>query len=224
MNPISSTSYLSNPSIYFAGARKSFVEMLPVHEQGKLLEIGCGNGDTSAYARSQSKCGWCAGVELCEGPAKEAATKMDTVLVGDVEMLTLPYPEKYFDCLLMSEVIEHLRDPWGTLLRLRPYLKPGAWLVAGSPNVAHHTVLRMLLGGRWDYASEGIMDRTHLRWFTPRTYRELFEGCGFNVVFSGPADPLGIKARWVNRLTLGKLEHLLCRQICVLAQVGTSRA
>lgn len=198
--------------------------MLPVNKDGRLLEIGCGNGDTAAYARLQSKCGWCAGVELCATPAREASTKMDEVHVGDVETLKLPYPEKYFDSLLMSEVIEHLRDPWGTILRLRSHLKPGAWVIAGSPNVAHHSVLRMLINGRWDYSSEGVMDRTHLRWFTPRTYRELFEGCGFDVIFSGPAIPLGTKARWVNRLTLGKFEHMLCSQICVVARVGPCRS
>lgn len=203
---------------YFLGKRQGFVNELPTDRTGRLLEIGCGAGNTAAYAKSQAKCGWCCGVELCPEPASEAARNLDQVIVGDIEEVPLDFPSGHFDTLIMSEVLEHLRDPWATLRRLHPLLKPGALVLAGSPNVAHHTVLRMLLRGRWDYATVGIMDQTHLRWFTPDTYVQLFENSGYRVESVGPATPLGIKASWFNKLTLRRFEYLLHTQIQLKAR------
>lgn len=210
--------YGHKPSGYFTGARKPFVDDLPANPNARLLEIGCGNGDTAAYALATGKCGWCAGVELCIEPAAEAAGRLHAVHVGDIEELQLPYPPNHFDVLIMSEVLEHLRNPWVTLRNLHPLLASGAWVLSGSPNAAHHSVLRMLMRGRWDYAPVGIMDQTHLRWFTPATYREMFEACGYEIVSVGPASPLRPKARWFNHLTCGGLQHLLHSQICLKAR------
>jgi 2-polyprenyl-3-methyl-5-hydroxy-6-metoxy-1,4-benzoquinol methylase len=205
--------YEEKPVNYFSGARKSFVDELPTSSTARMLEIGCGNGDTAAYAKTTGKCVSSCGVELCEEPAEEARTKMDVVIVGDVETLELPFERESFDVLIMSEVVEHLRDPWAALRKLHPFLKPGAIVLAGSPNVAHHSVLWMQIRGQWTHAPSGIMDRTHLRWFTPASYRQLFEDCGFTVDFSGTANPLRWKARWFNRLTFTKWEHMLHTQI-----------
>lgn len=208
-----SDAYAEKAEKYFSNIRTSFLAELPRNPAAKLLEVGCGRGNTALAARNQEKCGWCAGIELCPGPAAVAAKHLDEVLVGDIEQMPLPFPPAHFDVLLMSEVLEHLRDPWTVLRRLHKLLKPGALVLAGSPNVSHHSVIRMLLRGRWDLTSSGVMDRTHLRWFTPATYRALFEECGFAVVALGPAVPLRPKARILNRLTLRRLEHLLHTQI-----------
>jgi hypothetical protein len=86
---------------------------------------------------------------------------------------------------------------------------------ASSPNIAHWTVLRRLAAGRFDYADKGVMDRTHLRWFTPATYRELFEQAGLEVLEVGPVTPLRPKARLLDRLTGGRLRHLFITQIMI---------
>jgi 2-polyprenyl-3-methyl-5-hydroxy-6-metoxy-1,4-benzoquinol methylase len=212
-----SANYSSKSDGYFSGARHLFVDELPGNPSARLLEIGCSAGNTAAYAMVQGKCGWCCGVELCPGPAAEAAKKMNQVIVGDVEKLELDFPPKSFDVLFLSEVLEHLVDPSAVLLKLRELLKPGALVMAGSPNVCHHSVFRMLLKGRWDYQTQGIMDATHLRWFSPSTYRELFERCGFIVDKVAPARSLGRKAEVFNYLTGKRLEHLLHSQIYLKA-------
>ncbi len=212
-----SSEYARNPEDYFSGARKLFIDDLPVNSQARLLEIGCGNGETASYAIKTGKSGWCAGVELCAGPADKASHRLHDVQVGDVETIDLPYPPEYFDVLIMSEVIEHFRDPWATLRRLHPLLKVGALVGAGSPNVAHRSIIKMMLLGRWDYVSKGILDKTHLRWFTPATYRELFEDCGFQVMWCGPAAPLGRKDRWLNFVTGRRIEYLLTPQLYLKA-------
>jgi SAM-dependent methyltransferase len=205
--------YSQKPSSYFDGARVSFVDALPENPQGRLLEIGAGSGATSAYALEKRKCGWCCGVELCVGPAEEATRKLNQVIVGDIERIKLDFPKEHFDALLMSEVLEHLVDPWAVLRRLHPLLKPGAIVLAGSPNVCHHAVIRSLFRGQWRYEDRGVFDMTHLRWFSPSTYRQMFENCGFVVDEVGPARRLGAKARFLNAVTGCRWEHLLHSQI-----------
>src|SRR5262245_21617611 len=110
--------YSQKPVGYFSGAREAFVDILPRNPEARLLEIGPGVGETSAYALAEGKCGWCCGVELCEGPALEARKKLQQVIIGDVERVELDFPEMHFDILLMSEVLEHLVDPWSVVRRL----------------------------------------------------------------------------------------------------------
>lgn len=210
--------YLKKPANYFSGARKGFIDDLPINPQARLLEIGCGNGDTSAYAIATGKCGWCAGVEICAEPADEARQRLSEVIVGDVENLQLPFPDEYFDILIMSEVIEHFRDPWSVLKKLRRHMKPGSLVMAGSPNVAHYSVILMLLKGRWDYTNAGIMDATHLRWFTPGTYKKLFQDSGFDVIFLGPAPEQRHKTSLRNKILSGKINYLIHAQIYLIAK------
>jgi SAM-dependent methyltransferase len=209
--------YSQKPEGYFAGARKPFVDALPRNPEGRLLEIGAGSGATAAYALAEGKCGWCCGVELCEEPAREASQKLQRVIVGDVEKVVWDFPENHFDVLLMSEVLEHLVDPWALLRRLVKLLKPGAIAIAGSPNVCHYSVVGSLLRGRWRYEDRGVFDATHLRWFTPDSYRDMFQSCGFVVDEVGPARELNPKARLFNTLTAGRLRHLLHTQIVLRA-------
>ncbi len=89
---------------------------------------------------------------------------------------------------------------------------------AGSPNVAHYSTLLMLLRGRWDFTPAGIMDSTHLRWFTPSSYKSMFEACGYIVDSVGPASPLRPKAMLANALTGGRWEYLLHSQIYLKAR------
>src|SRR5205823_4710985 len=99
--------------------------------------------------------------------------------VEDAELVdTLP---RGMDVLLAMDVLEHLLDPWTTLRRLRDRLHPDGRAVITLPNVGCWTVLRSLLRGRFDYAYAGPLDRTHLRFFTFTTARNLIQGAGFVV-------------------------------------------
>ena len=212
------SAYIGKPARYFTGARRLFIDDLPAAPAARLLEVGCGNGATCAYAKATGKAGWCAGVELCPEPAAQAAAAVDQVILGDVESADLPFPPQHFDALILSEVLEHLRDPWAVLQRLHALLKPGAWVMAGSPNVAYYKILLMQLRGRWDYEPMGVMDRTHLRWFTAATYRQMFEECGYRVEWAGPARSLHFRERVANVLSLGTLQHTLHQQIYLRAR------
>lgn len=208
--------YAGKSERYFACARTDFVAALP--DAASVLEIGCGTGATGALAIARGKARHYVGIELMPGPAAQAREVLSEVLVGDIERLPLPWAAQSFDALVMSEVLEHLADPWATLDRLAHLVRPGGLLLASSPNVAHWKVIRELLAGRFSLTDQGVFDRTHLRWFTPATYRALAECAGFAVERIGPVAAPGPRARLISRMTLGRLDHLLMTQICIHAR------
>ncbi len=198
---------------YMRRNRADYVAELPINPTTKILEIGCGCGETGALALSEGRCGSYSGVEICAASAECAKTKLTEVIVGDVETLDLPWASATFDALIVSEVLEHLIDPWSALRRLRPLLKVGGSVFASSPNVSHYRVLVMRARGEWTLTDAGVMDRTHLRWFTPKTYRELFESSGYRVDSVKALGALGTKARLASFLSRGCMQHLLIRQM-----------
>ena len=204
---------------YFAMARHDYVAALPDDPEASILEIGCANGATGALALARGKCRRYCGVELVPESAAAARERLTEVVEGDVEQLALPWPSESFDGLILSEVLEHLRDPWALLERLRPLLRPGALVPASTPNVAHREIVAMLIRGRWELRSYGPLDATHLRWFTPATLRQAFEGAGYVVDTVGPLGALGSGSAILDRLLRGRLRHLWHRQIDLRAHV-----
>jgi 2-polyprenyl-3-methyl-5-hydroxy-6-metoxy-1,4-benzoquinol methylase len=205
---------------YFEGGRRDIVERLAANPGQAILELGCGTGGTARAIRAANKAGRYVGIELMADAARQAQGAVDEIIVGNVETLDLQAFAGQFDVLIVSEVLEHLVDPWTTVRRLVSCLKPDGVVYASSPNVAHWHVLRGLLRGRFDYRDDGVMDRTHLRWFTPATYRAMFEAAGVQVTSVGPVTPLTGRARLVNALSGGRLSHLLTTQIMI---VGVNR-
>lgn len=213
------TDYDAKEDRYFTGARRDYITELPNNAKSCILEIGCGNGDTGALAISEGKCASYCGIELY-GPAAEVAkSKITEVITGDVENVELPWPSQSFDSLILSEVLEHLVDPWAVLRKLKLLMKPDALVFASTPNMSHYSIILMLLRGEWRLADKGAMDRTHLRWFTPQAFRELFESCGYHVNQVHSVSPPGPKAR-IASFVLGKShEYLLWRQIDLRASL-----
>ena len=210
---IEAQDYTAKRSDYFHGERRDFIDKLDRSSNRQILEIGCGDGATGAYAKREGKCGRYVGIELVPEAAKLADRVLDQVFVANVETFDLPEQLGPSDVLIASEVLEHLIDPLAVLGKLRRRLAPGALVFASSPNIAHHSTLRMLITGRWDLADSGRMDRTHMRWFTPKTYASLFEDAGFEVLSVRPLIPFRRKARMVNFLTGNRYEHLFISQI-----------
>lgn len=212
--------YAEKPREYFSGTRADWVSELPNSSDARILEVGCGAGATGALAMSSGKCGWFSGLELDPEAAQRAEHALSEAVCGDIESLALPWPEHSFDVLFISEVLEHLVDPWSALRKLRPLLKTGARVFASSPNAAHYRVILMLMRGQWRLDSHGTMDRTHLRWFTPKSYRSMFESAGYTVERVGSVERFGLKARVLSHLSFGRAHHLLARQIDLRARCG----
>lgn len=209
--------YGDKPATYYGAARHDIVALLKTDQSSAVLELGCGAGGTGAATLAAGKAGRYVGIELSESAAALARDRLTEVVVGDVGELDLARFQGQFDALIVSEVLEHLTDPWGVLRRLGQCLKPGAMIYASSPNVAHWKVIAGLLSGRFDYQDKGVMDRTHLRWFTPATYSQMFVDTGFTVLEVRPVTPLKARLRMLDRVTGGRFRHLFHTQTMVVA-------
>jgi 2-polyprenyl-3-methyl-5-hydroxy-6-metoxy-1,4-benzoquinol methylase len=211
--------YTKKPPDYFTGVRKDYIAQLPDNPRARILEIGCGNGANGEFAFAAGKCAAYCGVELFPEAAAIATQRLSEVVVGDIEKVALPWPHCSFDALIMSEVLEHLADPWSVLRKLRLLMRPGAKVFASSPNVAHYDMVRMLLKNEWNLEDKGQMDRTHLRWFTSKTYAAMFDECGYTVEYVREIRPLTRKGQLISFLSAGTLKHLFVRQITLGATI-----
>jgi O-antigen biosynthesis protein len=204
------------PEGYFSCPRTELLPLVPP-TASRVLEVGCGEGEFARSlraARQPSKLE-IVGVELCKGPAQRAANVLDTVLVGNVEQLDLPY-EDYFDCVIFADVLEHLIDPWKMLSRARRLLRREGCIVASIPNVQHWTVLANLMLGNWEYCDFGLMDNTHLRFFTRKSIKTLFNSSGFKLRHLAARIESG-RGKFTHMVTAGLADPFLARQYLVVA-------
>ncbi|HEY2482181.1 MAG TPA: class I SAM-dependent methyltransferase [Caulobacteraceae bacterium] len=210
MNAVLDEVYEAKAAGYFANARREWVGPMAANPRAVVLELGCGSGATGALALREGKCGAWVGIERHGAAAAQAARVLSDVLVGDVDALDIPYAEASFDLLILGEVLEHLPDPEATLRRLARLVKPGGEVLASTPNISHWRIVAGLIAGRFDYQAEGVMDRTHLKWFTPRSLKRAFEQAGLADVC---VRPWGWKRRSRALTAALPMAHLLWRQI-----------
>jgi SAM-dependent methyltransferase len=207
---------------YFGNARADYVGLLPVNPEAAILELGCGNGATGRLALLERKAGRYVGIEFFAPMADEAAKVLTTVHCEDVEHFDLPYHSNTFDALILSEVLEHLVNPGAVLRRLVATLKPGALIFASSPNISHWRNVLSLARGRFRYTESGMMDRTHLHWFTPESFRSLFEDAGVVVDWLAPLNRLRRLERFIGKV-LPPLAPLMYFQIDLHGHFDPSR-
>jgi 2-polyprenyl-3-methyl-5-hydroxy-6-metoxy-1,4-benzoquinol methylase len=156
------------------------------------LDVGCSAGVLARELVAQGAV--VDGIEMDPVAAAEAATVCRRVLVGDVESLELPNEGRY-DVILMADLIEHLKDPVKVMARLRPLLGADGVVLLTTPNVANWSMRLGLLAGRWDYSDRGLLDRTHLRFFTRRTLIAAVREAGYRVVDLDVTCPLPVLRR-----------------------------
>jgi 2-polyprenyl-3-methyl-5-hydroxy-6-metoxy-1,4-benzoquinol methylase len=211
--------YSSKTEDYFSHGRREILPLLPSHAS-RALEVGCGAGHTLSLLKQQGLCDWVCGVEISSTAAEQAAQRLDKVVQGNIEAMELPVEAGTIDLLLLLDVLEHLVDPWETLRRLSTLLSPQGVLVASIPNVRYFRVLLpLLLNGRWDYQDSGILDRTHLRFFTRANAIELVESSGLSVqqVSATNAHTSNWKYRLLNGLTLSRAQPFFDVQYLIRA-------
>lgn len=168
-------------------SRPEVQELVPAGARN-ILDLGCSVG-ALGEALKRRQAASVVGVELSESFASQARSRLDRVIVEDLEAFVRgpAPPEAPFDCLLAADVLEHLVDPWETLRRAVGVLAPGATVVVSLPNVFFwKTLIKALASRRWPREDEGIFDRTHLRWFGTGDAYELLEGAGLASVAVHP--------------------------------------
>lgn len=160
-----------------------------------ILDIGCGVGNLGRgiKARQPAKV---IGIEWYGTAAKRAAEVLDRVYQGDINKILPQLPDESFDTVIMADVLEHLFDTDGILRLVRSKLISGGHLILSLPNVGHWSVVSSLIEGRWDYSEQGLLDRTHVRFFTRSTAIETlrhhdFEISRINATSVGIGPPAG---------------------------------
>jgi len=159
------------------------LRLMPKNLQ-RVVEVGCSSGALArAYIAENQGCEYI-GIEIDPQYAERAASICSSIICADVETLDEETFASLFpsDCWIFGDSLEHLRDPWALLTRVRGALPDSARIIACIPNAQHWSVQARLNSGTFRYEDQGLLDRTHLRWFTRITMIELFHSTGYEVV------------------------------------------
>lgn len=145
----------------------------------RVLDVGCAGGHLARVLVERG----CvvSGVEYDEQAAEQARPVLDRLVVGDLERVDLvgELGEGGFDVVVFGDVLEHLRDPLPVLRAARRLLAPGGYVVLSVPNIAHGAVRLSLLRGHFDYRPLGLLDATHVRFFTRASLTAFLRDAGF---------------------------------------------
>lgn len=167
------------PAAYFGRPRPDVLALVPPAARD-VLECGCAAGELAAQLTARGH--QVVGIEPHGPSAAVARGRMTRVFESTVEDALPQIPAATFDCVICADVIEHLADPWATTAALVTRLRPGGVFVCSVPNIRHVGVLvDLALRGRWTYRDAGVLDRTHLRFFTRASLVDLLQGAGLEV-------------------------------------------
>ncbi|MEW6677854.1 MAG: glycosyltransferase [Pseudomonadota bacterium] len=150
----------------------------------RVLEIGCATGATALHLKAIYPGAWVAGIELSEAAAAVARGRMDLVIsekFEDADLEGQGITPGSIDTVILADVLEHMYDPWGVLVRLKPYLTADAQVIASIPNARNLWLLNELANGRFPYAPVGLLDITHIRFFTRAEIEKLFTETGYAI-------------------------------------------
>ncbi len=209
------------PEGYYSHARTELLGLLVASERFvEALELGCGAGETMRVLRESGRVERAVGVEVHAAAARLAAGALSEVIEEDVEQWAQqPHGVTAPDLVIIADVLEHLRDPWTVLRRVREIQPPGGQLLLSIPNIQHYSVsIPLLLRGRWRYVPEGILDRTHLRFFGLEGMIRLLRGAGYAPEAWDYV--AGDRGRLAAELSLGLLRPWLARQYLVRCRVA----
>jgi len=166
---------------YFGTARVDIAPLIEFPRNANILEIGCGNGSTLVWLKKNNFCAHATGIDAF-------ASKKDSSLIDEFIQFNLNegipiQNDRKFDAILCLDVLEHLIDPWKIIKQLKSHLTANGQLIVSLPNIqSYRVVFSLFFKGNFDYQDEGILDKTHLRFFTKKTAIRMLEEAGFSVV------------------------------------------
>lgn len=195
----------------YASSTRTDILHLVDRSYPRVLDVGCSAGNTGALLKERGLCEHVTGVEPFAATAALARQKLDHVIEKPIEAALDELAEASVDCILCLDVLEHLVDPWTTVERLSTKLKPGGAFITSVPNVRHVEVLfNLLVRGRFRYTDSGILDRTHLRFFTRETALSLMQTNSLTLEQTeGLVGPMSSR---LNAVSLGIFKDLLIGQ------------
>lgn len=201
---------------YYDNARREIEPLLPANLES-VLEIGCGEGNTLLWLQHTGLAKTCKGIEILPDVASRGKAAGLDIIVADIENEGIPFKDQY-DLVLCLDVLEHLHDPWSTIKVITNSIKPGGYFIASIPNISHISILSdLIFRDQWAYSEAGILDKTHLRFFTRSTAQQLLSSAGLKIIrhqhrFARKTH------RNINFLTIGLFRRFLTFQNLYLAR------
>ena len=195
-------------SNYYGTLRPAFADLFP-SKVGNVLDVGCGRGEYLRMCRERGA-SRLVGVELRSDTAAllRAESYVSEVVVGGIDDLSAEPYRAAFDLIVAGFVLEHVPNPWHTLSKLKTMLSEGGHILVSLPNVRFWRVSAgLLFRGQWTYEREGVLDWTHLRFFSHKTMLGLFRDTGLLV--EATTSEFSSRAQSLDRLTLGSMRELL---------------
>lgn len=212
----------SVPDTYYVRDRFEMLPFIPGHAK-KMLDVGCAEGGFASLVLSKRPDMEIWGIEPVEAAAQKAQTRLTRVLCSGIESAIDQLPPAHFDCITFNDVLEHLIDPWAILRMMREKLAPGGHLVASIPNLRYFPVMKQIVQeADLRYTNMGVLDRTHLRFFTQISMVQMFKDCGYNVerIEGINGEKLPFKMAVINRLTGGALNDMQYLQFAIAAMAA----
>lgn len=207
---------LAEPNDYYSRQR-SWPSLFKIKHGGSFLDIGCGKGRLGAFLK-QRFAAKVTGIEIFPEYAVEASKCLDEVLCGNIEELDLDTYANKFDHIIFSDSLEHLLDPESALMKAKAMLRPDGSLLLSIPNVRNFRVtVPLVIFGRFEYQDEGLLDRTHLRFFTRTSITNLLNRCGFEVESVKFDLPIKSKVGLLNIFAFGLFKETLTSHFFIKA-------
>ena len=199
------TNLSKNPAGYYGSTREDMLKYIPQGTK-RTLEFGCGFGGFSALLKERFDTeSWA--VEIDKIVAQEAAEKLDRVINANALESLHEIPQNYFDCIIFFDILEHLVDPYTLLSAAKTKLTEAGVIVASIPNIRYYrTFVDFVIHGNWNYQAQGILDKSHLRFFTYKSMRQMFYELGFEILLLEGIHPTSSRTfKLLNMLVAGAL-------------------
>lgn len=168
---------------YYQSIREDMLQFIPTRVR-RTLELGCGEGGFSSLLKDELNAETWA-VEVNENCARKAAARLYKVINDDAFNCLDELPDGYFDCIICFDVLEHLVDPYSLLNSLKSKAAIGGVFVTSIPNIRYYSVFKdFVFHGNWDYKDQGVLDKTHLRFFTYKSILKMWDELGFEILLT----------------------------------------
>ncbi len=179
----------SKPESYFSYSRKEMIPFLPANAK-RVLDVGCGQGKFGLELKKVRNLEiW--GIEYVQEAANIAEKNLDKVIQGDVFKEVDNIPDVYFDCIFFNDILEHLIEPADILLKFKAKLRANGIIICSVPNVRYFfNLFGLIVKKDWTYQNAGVLDKSHLRFFTKKSFSALLRDVGYDVVLTKGINPI----------------------------------
>lgn len=185
-----------------------------------FLDVGCGSGRFGSAIKNFFSGSTVWGAEIDPSAADAASQHLDKVIQGDITQSIEQVPDHFFDCIIFNDSLEHIAYPCTLLRQLTGKLTSSGVIVSSIPNVRYYKNLyNLLFRKQWRYEDGGILDRTHLRFFTYKSIIDMFNKTGYDVELIEGINPTRKdKVRFLIFLSLGWLSDIRYLQFVTRAK------